>query len=275
MHSSPEVKKKVLIIEDQKDLRLLIEKKLSKEGYQAIAAISGEEGLQKARENMPDIILLDILLPEKDGYEVLATLKKTPGLSEIPVIVLSNSEPDEKKLFALGAKDFLVKSDLTPEEISARVASYINNGAVETKTAKAKPNQKSKHPKILLIEDDEVLRDLCVTKLRKENFEVSTAIDGTEGLRKIEKDIPDLILLDIILPGIDGFEVLKRMRSSTPQIAKVPVILLTNLGQETDIEKGEALGAVDYLVKANFTTEEIIEKIKDTLNNAKKVKQKK
>ncbi|PIU01764.1 response regulator [bacterium (Candidatus Torokbacteria) CG09_land_8_20_14_0_10_42_11] len=125
----------------------------------------------------------------------------------------------------------------------------------------------------MLIEDDEILRDLCVTKLKKENYEVITAIDGAEGLRKIEEEKPMIVLLDIILPGMDGFEILKKIRASKSAIvAKTPVILLTNLGQENDIKKGEALGAEDYIVKANSTTEEIITKIKKALGGKNKKK---
>lgn len=119
-------------------------------------------------------------------------------------------------------------------------------------------------PKILVIEDDKFLRELIARKLREENYEVSEAIDGEEGLRKIEEESPDLILLDLILPGLDGFEVLAKTKED-PQLSQIPVIILSNLGQRDDIERGLRLGAVDYLVKAHFTPIEIIEKIKKAL----------
>ncbi len=114
--------------------------------------------------------------------------------------------------------------------------------------------------KILIVEDDKFLRELIARKLLDEGFKIVQAVDGEEGLKKAKEEKPDLILLDLILPGIDGFEVLRQIKRD-PEIAKIPVIILSNLGQEEDIEKGFKSGAVDYLIKAHFTPGEIIEKI--------------
>jgi DNA-binding response OmpR family regulator len=118
--------------------------------------------------------------------------------------------------------------------------------------------------KILIIEDDKFLRELIAQKLIKEDFEVSEAMDGEEGIKKIKEEKPDLILLDLILPGIDGFEVLSQMKKE-PALASIPVIILSNLGQKDDVEKGLKMGAIDYLIKAHFTPGEIIDKIKVAL----------
>jgi DNA-binding response OmpR family regulator len=118
--------------------------------------------------------------------------------------------------------------------------------------------------KILIIEDDKFLRELIAQKLTKEGYESSEAIDGEEGIKKIKEEKPSLILLDLILPGIDGFEVLSQMKED-PAVSSIPVIILSNLGQKEDIERGLKLGAADYLIKAHFTPGEIIEKIKNIL----------
>lgn len=118
--------------------------------------------------------------------------------------------------------------------------------------------------KILIVEDDKFLRELITRKLTQENFEISEAVDGEEGLKKIKEEKPDLVLLDLILPGIDGFEVLAKVKDD-PALVSIPVIILSNLGQREDVEKGLKLGAVDYLVKAHFTPNEIIEKVKIAL----------
>ncbi len=115
--------------------------------------------------------------------------------------------------------------------------------------------------KILIVEDDKFLRELIAKKLIKEGYEVEEAIDGEDGVRKAKKIMPDLILLDLILPGIDGFEVLQRIKEDQ-KTALIPVVILSNLGQKDEIEKGLNLGAVDFLIKAHFTPEEIVEKIK-------------
>ncbi len=118
--------------------------------------------------------------------------------------------------------------------------------------------------KILIVEDDKFLRELIARKVIDEGFDVSEAIGGEEGIKKIKEEKPDMVLLDLILPGIDGFEVLARMKED-PALSSIPVIIFSNLGQKEDIEKGLKLGAIDYLIKAHFTPGEIIEKIKANL----------
>jgi len=115
--------------------------------------------------------------------------------------------------------------------------------------------------KILVVEDDKFVRELIVQKLTEEKFEVSSAKDGEEGVKKTESEKPDLILLDLILPGIDGFEVLSRIRKN-PLTEKIPVIILSNLGEKVDVDRGVELGANDYLIKAHFTPKEIVEKVR-------------
>jgi len=117
---------------------------------------------------------------------------------------------------------------------------------------------------ILIVEDDKFLRELISRKLREENFNIIEAVDGEEGIKKIKEEKPDLVLLDLILPGIDGFEVLLKMKEDV-SVSQIPVIILSNLGQKDDVERGLNLGAVDYLIKAHFTPGEIIDKVKAAL----------
>lgn len=125
-----------------------------------------------------------------------------------------------------------------------------------------KKNNKKKL--ILLVEDDSFLAGMYSTKLKMEDFEVELADNGEDALKMVQKNVPDLVLLDIILPRMDGFEVLKSIKNS-PKTKDVPVILLTNLGQKKDVDKGLSLGAEDYLIKAHFMPNEVIDKIKKTL----------
>ena len=118
--------------------------------------------------------------------------------------------------------------------------------------------------KILIIEDDKFLRELISRKISSEGFETVEAVDGENGLEVLKEQRADIILLDLILPGIDGFEVLSRLKADA-MLAEIPVIILSNLGQREDVERGLKLGAVDYLVKAHFTPNEIVEKIKNAL----------
>jgi len=118
--------------------------------------------------------------------------------------------------------------------------------------------------KILIVEDDKFLRELIAQKLLREKYDIAEAVDGEKGIKAVEDEKPDLVLLDLILPGIDGFEVLSRIKAN-PAIAATPVIILSNLGQKDDIERGLKIGATDYMIKAHFTPAEIITKIKGVL----------
>lgn len=118
--------------------------------------------------------------------------------------------------------------------------------------------------KVLIVDDDAFLSGIYATKLELEGFMVASARDGEEGLKLAPKEKPDLILLDVLMPKLDGFEVLKRLKAD-PETKDIPVIMLTNLGQKEDIEKGLEDGAVDYLIKAHFVPAEAVAKIKKVL----------
>lgn len=114
---------------------------------------------------------------------------------------------------------------------------------------------------ILIVEDDVFLADLYKTKFTLEGFKVSAAYDGEKGLELAKKVEPDVILLDLVLPKMSGFDVLREIKLDK-KVRDVPVILLTNLSQKSDVEKGLKLGADDYLIKAHFMPSEVVEKIK-------------
>ncbi|MFY9493240.1 MAG: response regulator [Minisyncoccia bacterium] len=118
--------------------------------------------------------------------------------------------------------------------------------------------------KILLVEDDPFLLDMYSTKFKEVGFDVVVAQDGEMGLAKAKELMPDLVLLDIVLPKKDGFEVLKILKSDG-QTAKIPVILLTNLGLDSDVKRGLELGAQSYIIKAHFTPTEVVAKVKEIL----------
>lgn len=122
-----------------------------------------------------------------------------------------------------------------------------------------------KKKKVLIVDDDSFLTGIYATKLDLEGFEVATARDGEEGLKMLEREgLPDLILLDILMPKLDGFETLQKIKE-IEGAKDIPVIMLTNLGQKEDVEKGLEQGAADYLIKAHFVPAEAVEKIKKVL----------
>lgn len=117
---------------------------------------------------------------------------------------------------------------------------------------------------VLVVEDDKYMREVLVAKLGKEGFDVCEAVDGSMGLDMTAKKKPDLVVLDIILPVMNGFDYLEA-KAKVPTIASIPVIILSNLGQREDVERGMKLGAKDYLVKAHFTPNDLMAKVRSYL----------
>jgi len=118
-----------------------------------------------------------------------------------------------------------------------------------------------KNCKILIIDDDLFILEMYVLKFKAEGFQVNTATDGRSGLEKIKEYKPDVVLLDVVMPTLDGFEVLQELKKQkAPRQFKI--VLLTNLGQKEDVERGMQLGADDYVIKAHFTPSEVVEKVK-------------
>mgnify|MGYP001579939363 CR=1 FL=1 len=117
---------------------------------------------------------------------------------------------------------------------------------------------------VLLVEDDAFLANIYKTKFEMEKFKISLADNGEAGWEEAKKKKPDIILLDILLPKMDGFAVLEKLKADN-ELKQIPIILLTNLGQKDDVEKGLELGAVDYLIKAHFKPSEVVEKVRKVL----------
>jgi len=122
--------------------------------------------------------------------------------------------------------------------------------------------------KILIIEDDPFLSEVYAAKFSQSGFVTEVAADGKKGMEKIKTEKPDLIILDIVLPKMDGFELLKKVKEDST-LKEIPVVLLTNLGQKNEVEKGLSLGADEYIIKAHFTPTAIVAKVKEILSHSK------
>lgn len=123
----------------------------------------------------------------------------------------------------------------------------------------------NKNKKVLIIEDDPFIADVYVLKLESEGYNVESAEDGIKGLAAMKKNKYDVVLLDILMPNMDGFKVLEQIKM-VPELNKIPVIILTNLSQKKDIQKGIDLGARDYIIKTKFTPTEVVKTISKVLS---------
>jgi len=290
---------KVAVIEDDAILREILVNKLTQEGFEVVSTDKGGEAVALITENKPSLILLDILLPEKSGLEILEAIKGNAEMANTPVIAISNSgdAAEIEKAKELGVQEFLVKALFDSNDVLGKVQGLLgmkssdmpqeeNTNTQQAASAPAEPTPSPEKPQaapiaeevavpaptptnegpknVLIVEDDAFLREIAAKKLQAEGFSVSAAGDGNEAIEKISQQAPDIIVLDLILPELDGFGVLEKVRTN-PATKDTPVIILSNLGQEEDIEKAKSLGATDYLVKAHFSFGEIVKKIHSVL----------
>ncbi len=199
----------VLVVDDTEVSRALVRRTIEREGFTVVEAASGPDALRLAREVQPDCITLDVLMPGMDGWTVLGALKEDPALASIPVIMISVL--DERHLgLALGASEYLTK----PVE-RQRLRSVLHRLVGDPENCS-----------VLIVDDDPAMRDSLGRALTKEGWEVVTAAHGGEGLERVAESMPTVILLDLMMPGMDGFDFLDAFRKM-PTAAGVPVVVLT------------------------------------------------
>ena len=202
----------ILVIDDDPAIRDLSRRLLEPAGYNVITAEGGEEGIRLARKLRPQVILLDVMMPQVDGWTVLSVLKADTELAKIPVVLQTFVE-DKVMGLALGASDYLTK----PIERD-RLMGVLTRYCLDT--------ERNTQRTALIVEDDENTRELLERLMVKEGWAVLLAKNGREGLEILKKSVPSLILLDIMMPEIDGFGFLERMREN-PECRDIPVIVVT------------------------------------------------
>lgn len=243
-------KSRVLLIEDDPKSAKLIAGYLQEQGLALEVVYSGEEGLEKARSLRPSFIILDIILPNKDGWDVLIELKMDPRTKDIPILVTSVLQ-DEGKGLMLGAVDYLIKP-ISKKDLEAALAKLPLNGTG------------LKSMKVLAIDDEETSLRIIKSILLSQDVRVLTAQDGRQGLALIAEVRPDLIFLDLIMPGMSGFDVLAQLRAN-PQTKDTPVIIVT--GKElTDEEKKLLREQANAIVeKTHFSKEKFLREVELTM----------
>jgi CheY-like chemotaxis protein len=202
----------VLVIEDEASSARLLQTYLREAGYGVQLASDGEAGLGMAKANPPVAIVLDVLLPGIDGWEVLRRLKSDEILRDVPVIIAT--VVDERGVgLALGAVDYLVKP-IDPEALIHRLARYPISKAAQAR------------PSVVAIDDDEIALDVIESTLLPLGIDVRRASSGREGIRLTEAATPDLVICDLMMPDLDGFDVVANLRD-TATTSAIPILILT------------------------------------------------
>ncbi len=239
----------VLIIDDDPSTSELMRCFLVREGFRAEVAENGKEGLRMARELRPDAITLDVIMPEMDGWAVLSTLKSDPELSDIPVIMVTMMD-DNQMGYTLGASDFLTK----PID-SNRFISLIRK------------YQKSDSPfPILVVEDNTDMREMLRRMLEKENWDVMLAENGRIALERMAENEPGLILLDLMMPEMDGFQFISEVHQHE-KWQSIPIVVITakDLSREERIRLNGSVKNI--LQKGDYSREELFQQVRELMEN--------
>lgn len=237
----------VLVIDDDASARDLMARFLEKENLRVITAENGRMGLEIAEEIRPDVITLDVVMPDLDGWAILSTLKTNPALKDIPVIMVSMLG-DRNTGYMLGAADYLIKP-IDREQLSRALHKY----RCDVGTCK-----------VLLVEDDEPTRSMMRSLLTREGWRITEAENGRAALDQVRKDLPDLILLDLMMPEMDGFDFLHAIRD-IPGASDVPVVVLT--AKDLTAEDHQRLaGSVESIhQKGSYSKEQLLGEIRNLI----------
>jgi len=234
----------VLVVDDDATARELIAEQLKAEGFSVVTAAGGLEGLKLAKDLRPIVITLDVMMPDLDGWSVLAALRQDADLAEIPVIMITILD-EHRRGVALGAAGYLTKP-IDRERLHRMVSRF---------RAPARPTR------VLLVEDDKDQRDRLRGWLDGEQWVVQETANGREALTRLQADKPDVILLDLMMPEMDGFAVVAALQKE-PRWRDIPVIVIT--ARDLDAKDRERLnsGVQSVLVKETFRPADLVERIR-------------
>jgi CheY-like chemotaxis protein len=237
----------ILVIDDEPEVRDLMKRFLGKEGFRVETASGGKDGLRLARELRPHAITLDVMMPKMDGWSVLSALKADSELADIPVIMFTVVD-DKNRGYSLGASDYLTKP-IDRDRLLRVLNQYT----------KALSNRQ-----VLLVEDDANTRDLLRRMLEKEGLSVIEAENGRVALERIAEQEPALILLDLMMPEMDGFELVAELRKHEAW-RSIPIIVLTakNITSEERLRLNGEVKKI--LQKESHTWQELLDDVRGLL----------
>src|SRR5262249_34775601 len=239
----------ILVIDDDSTARDLIADHLKAEGFPVVTAAGGLEGLRRAKELRPLAITLDVMMPDLDGWSVLAALRQDSDLARIPVIMIATVD-EHRRGVALGAAGYLTKP--IDRERLHRIVSRFRASTPPTR--------------VLMVEDDPDQRARARGWLNGQHWVVQEAANGREALARLREDKPDLILLDLMMPEMDGFQVVAALQKE-PGWRDIPVIVITSRDLDAEERKRLNSGVQSVLVKETFRPADLVERIRRLVHN--------
>jgi CheY-like chemotaxis protein len=237
------------VIDDEPTARDMIGRMLIKEGYNVVTAANGTDGIALATEMQPDVITLDIMMSGMDGWSVLSRLKANPAVAHIPVVVITIID-DRNLSFALGASDYLTKP-VDRERLAEVLLRVRSAGDVKS---------------VLIVEDDADARRMMRRLFEKEGWTVNEAENGRVGLEAVSAHRPGLVLLDLMMPEMDGFEFVEELRKR-PDGADLPVVVLT-AKDLTEKDRQRLRGTVQNVLQKSGHTNEVVDEVRRVLERS-------
>ncbi|MCU0665493.1 MAG: response regulator [Candidatus Omnitrophica bacterium] len=237
--------KKILIVDDDVEVLELMRKELEAQRYDVVVAFDGEDGFMKAKTQVPNLIIMDVILPKINGYQLAAKLKKDHETKDIPIIVASEYG-SMMELFEEGQINDSFRKPFLPGIVAGKARKFL--GEIRGK-------------KVLIIDDEADLLKVLEVRFRANRYAVVTATNGQEGLEKVKSESPDLIILDFMMPVMNGYEFFKIIKSD-PYASSIPVIVLTARGPLKD--SFEMAGADAFMPKP-FDAGELVDLAKELL----------
>jgi signal transduction histidine kinase/DNA-binding response OmpR family regulator len=239
----------VLVVDDDATVRELMERFLVKEGFSVVTAAGGLEALARARELGPAAVTLDIMMPDLDGWTVLAALKGDPALADIPVVVVTILD-EKRRGFALGAAEYMVKP-IDRDRLLDLLRTICGRPA----------------GRVLLIEDDEATRAVIHQILTRDGWTIDEADNGRIALERLATAVPDVIVLDLMMPEMDGFEFLAELRSR-PDGRDVPVLVVTAKDLTEDDRRRLNGGVERVILKRGYGPDELLSELRHALTTS-------
>ena len=271
---------KIIVVEDDPMLGEIYVKKFTEAGFEMKLVTSGKAVESEVANYQPEIVLLDIVLPDMDGYEILEALSKNDLTRSVPTYVFSNlsAKEDIERATSLGAKGFITKSSFTPSQLVEEVKKILGSQGTETAAAPAPAEtptssgaektisnqQESNGNKILIIEDEDIFIEMFGDKLKQEGFEVVSAKNGKWGLKEAENGGFSCILLDMMMPAMNGYEAVQELRANE-KTKETPIIILSNSALDSEVQQALALGANEYYIKTQVTPGEVADRVKELI----------
>jgi len=274
--------KKILIIEDEEYLVDMYTMKFESEGFDVLSANNGKDGLAIAKKTKPDLILLDLIMPKMDGYQVLEELLHHESTKNSLIYIFSNlgQGKEVERGLKKGADGYFVKSNLTPSQLVTKIKKILSNGeAVEVAdvlkiTPKGKLSNKLKSTKgvaegaikVLLIEDERPILRMYQVELENQGMMVEPSANGAWGLKLAKQKDFDVIIMDINMPAMNGFKAIEELRKAE-KTKTTPIMVISNSAQDAEIDKAKKLGADCFLLKSRITPSRLVKEIKKRYPN--------